>query len=1123
MSFDELPPDSEPPHNRTDNTPESAQEASVQDAPPSDKTRRRRATGTGTDAASTEPTAEPKPPRTRRTRAAQPAVEAPAPPTEADSATPTVTRRRNARPAAEPAVQPPASQEAAAESSAPPARRSRRVKKADAPDAVPAAEAPAPSATEPESPAPRSRSRKRTPVGPKATVEARPPEAPYPAESPEARTADVPTDESTTPARPRTRGRSRSKRAVPGPEAAAPAPEAETRTEPSEAAAAGEAPSGRTRSRRGRGRGKREATRGEAELPETTVAEPVAIVTPPRIIDRTVGAHLIDRNGTPQIVIDNVAFPPLLFFGNVEEPAGKQRVLSEIRRAARAGIHLHSTLVELPCPLSEATQALDEIDRAVRAILDADPDGFVIPRIVFVPARGWKREYPTDIATYTDGPASDPSLTSERFWREAEHSLEALVRHLRDFEWGGRVFGYHLERGEWFQPADRGYDRSMANREAFRDWLRTKYKNNLVALRAAWYDADVQFHTAEIPPVVAKPNPQRAFFETRRERSSIDFFAFTSESTADRLGRLATALKRAADDRAIVSVCYGYTFEFGHGFSGHLDLGRLLECPDVDLICGPPSYRDRAPGGAASMPAPYDSVRLHGKLWLSEDDTKTYLAPAEQDPEDFNPRLSDRYQTDQSYARAIGRALATRTGLGFMDLWGEGWLDDDGLWDRFDSFRSNYALALADSEPRRPADVIVLVDEKSLLHIQRGEEFFRQIAGGNRELLQRSGVQYETYLQSDLLDPEFPTGARLYLFLNPYRITSEQRAAIAEKLQGGGKTLAWMFAPGSCEERPQIGGAMEESASGAIGLTLRQQEWNSEIGSRIVDTRHTITERLNPREFGVRERLNPSFYVEDPDATVLADYHGSGLPSIAVKQCGGWQSVFVGEPVLNWDLLRGICKFAGVHLWTGGEDVACIGQGWVTVHGNRDGHRAVRFPEPTAVYDVTDRRLVAEGLREHRFFLKSGATRTLCIGTLDRFRALGFPNLNVPPDLQQPSSDVLESIEPQEAPRRPEPPQAPASPPAPAGAPTEAGSPRAGTIGRSCCGMPPPGKRSARYADTRAKSWHWIGRRTVNCWRRSIGDRSRSGKSRMARSSRRSAGPASTSGVSNSPATDATW
>src|SRR5581483_1281717 len=158
-----------------------------------------------------------------------------------------------------------------------------------------------------------------------------------------------------------------------------------------------------------------------------------------------------------------------------------------------------------------------------------------------------------------DGSTGDPSITSERFWQEAELSLVNLIDHLRSQEWGRRVFGYHLERGEWFQPADQGYDRSMANRDAFRDWLREKYDNSLVALRAAWYDGDVQFHTAEIPTIPAKPNQQRAFYETRRERSLIDFNEFTSESTARRLIALARTVKKATNNNALVSLCYGYT------------------------------------------------------------------------------------------------------------------------------------------------------------------------------------------------------------------------------------------------------------------------------------------------------------------------------------------------------------------------------------------------------------------------------------------------------------------------------------------------------------------------------------------------------------------------------------
>ncbi|MCS6776039.1 MAG: hypothetical protein RMJ43_04415 [Chloroherpetonaceae bacterium] len=748
--------------------------------------------------------------------------------------------------------------------------------------------------------------------------------------------------------------------------------------------------------------GRRRRVRERARDRNRRVEAPDTVTSPPateeeETTDRTVGAHLVTRQGIPEIHIHGVPYPPVLFFGNMEDEKSRSRVISQIRRAARHGVHLHSTLIELPCPITEDSAALDEIDRRLRAVLDADPEGYVMPRIIFVPARGWKREYPTDISTYADGTTGDPSVTSERFWLEAEHSLTTLIAHILRQEWGRRVFGYHLERGEWFQPADLGYDRSIANRDAFRDWLRERYHNNLVALRAAWYDGDVQFHTAEIPPLILKPDQNRAFYETRRERRYIDFNEFTSETTARRLIALARAVKKATQNQALVSVCYGYTFEFGHPFSGHLALNQLLSCNAINLICGPPSYRDRKAGGAASLPAPVDSPPIHGKLWMSEDDTKTYLAPARQPADDFNPRLGDRFLTEQAQLRAMGYALTHHIGIGFMDLWGEGWLDEDSLWERIGGFARRYAQVLRHHERPRCPDVIAMIDEKSLLHIQRGEPFFRRVTQGVRDVLQRAGVSYGVYLQSDLLSARFPTGARLYLFLTPYRLTVEQRQAIHEKLQRDGKTLVWLYAPGSCEERPGVGGVMEETATATVGITLRQQEWNSELGSRVLKPDHPLTAYMTQREYGIRERLNPSFFVDDPDAVAIAEYQGSGLTSLAVKTLGDWQSVFVGDPCLPLELLRGICRFAGVHVWTPqGDDVVSIGDGWVMLHATRDGHRVLQLPEPTALYDLGGQQFIADEAREHRFFMRAGTTRLFCVAPLERMLRWELPNLTLP-------------------------------------------------------------------------------------------------------------------------------
>ena len=868
MSNDELLPGSETP-SVAEEAVRSEQEPSEAVAPPVAPPRRRRAKPAGTDAATVSDPPVTEPParatRSRRKPAPQGTDDPPPAPAEPPAATegdstpekPASRRRRVASKAETPAFEPtplPIGEVEPPVEEKPRTRSRRRPRDADSTPA-PASETtvvetptPEPEAVVPEvvsEPVPAEPPTRGTRTRPqrKKKVQAETP----PAEADgamaaavdatlaptgvESAAAETPLAETGAPERTRRRRSSRSRRrgatgdeevgGVEGEttEAAAAPADATASVE-----AAPEAEATATRPRRRGGRTRRSQGEESAAIAVEVSVEPEPIVIPEPAeppIDRTIGTHLISRNGLPEIHIDGVVKAPLLFFGNMDGPQNRLRVLSEVRRAAAAGIHLHSTLVDLPCPLSEASHALQEIDERLRAILEADPDGYVMPRIVFLPARGWKREYPTDIATYADGTTGDPSLTSARFWQEAERALGTLIAHLNEYSWGRRIFGYHLERGEWFQSADQGFDRSIANRDAFRDWLRTRYKDNLVSLRGAWYDGDVQFHTAEIPPLPTRTNPQRAFFETRRERRIIDFYEFTSESTAQRLIALSKAAKKAAGHQALVSVCYGYTLEFGHGFSGHLALGLLETAPTIDLICGPPSYRDREPAGAASFPAPVDSPPLHGKLWLTEDDTKTFLAPVQQDPEDFNPRMPDRAATEQAMARMRGKTLSHGVGLGFMDLWGEGWLDEDPLWEQIGNFAAQYKTFQERREYPRVPEVVVLIDERSLLHIQRGESFFRRLTNGLRDTLQRAGISFGLYLQSDLTAENFPTDAKLYLFLTPYRLPMEQRDAIKEKLQNGGKTLAWLYAPGSCEERPSIGGILEDGTNGTVGMTLR--------------------------------------------------------------------------------------------------------------------------------------------------------------------------------------------------------------------------------------------------------------------------------------------------------------
>lgn len=1032
MSYDELPPDESVRPNKGA-APSAEAEESVADAPsPAAASRPRRTRRTGNAAASAPEevviaAAQEKPVRAPRTRrkpstaeetgqpaAPEPPAESVAPSVSQEANTPTAKpkslRRTRKQPNEETTVS--ASEPVSVPADVPetaPKRRTRRPKAEETVDTQAVAVTPAPIEAAPiveKKPVPRQRM-------PRTRQKAAEPETPIveipPAPTSEQAEPETFSPEAKTPAR-----RSRRTKATPEPIAASVevSPDAQDEaaaTEQTETAETDERRSSRRRNRRG-GRARRGNTPDRPDVEADSLvslaeAEQEAPFVEPEEepVDISIGAHLLRRGGVPQIHINGKPYPPVFFFGNMEGDDNRAKVLSEVRRAAKANVHLHSTLVDLPCPLTEASHALDEIDIRLKAILEADPNGFVMPRVQFYPAKGWKREYPTEFAAYADGTTGDPAFTSERFWSEAERSLEMLISHIQGQEWGRRVFGYHLERGEWFQPADLGYDRSNANRDAFRDWLRVKYKDDMVRLRAAWYNGEVQFHTADIPAPIAKPNPQQAFYEMRRQRNTVDFQEFTSETTANRLIRLAKVVKEATGRQALVSACYGYTLEFGHGFSGHLALSKVLESPAIDLLTGPPSYRDRKPGGAASLPAPTDSLQLHGKLWLSEDDTKTYLAPIHADDQDYNPRLTDRFLTEQAHGRAIGRAFANRSGIGFMDLWGEGWLDDEGLWNAIDTFTARYDNVMGSDAPLRTPDVIALIDERSLLHLQRGEPFFRRLTAEVRNTLQRAGISYALHLQTDVLHEAFPTDAKLYLFLTPYRLPTDVRTAIKDKLQNGNKTLAFLYAPGTCDATPFFGGVMEEGATAAIGITLRPQEWNAEIGTRFIEQSHPLTQSLPGRELGSRERLNPSFYVDDDEATALGEYIGSGMTSVAVKNCGTWKSVFIGEPVLPLELLRGICRYANVPIWTPrGDDVALIGNGFVTIHAGREGQRTLNLPKNFFLYDLTENRMVLENGREYRWFQRAGSTRQFAYGSREQLAALGLVSVNQPEQRRRP-------------------------------------------------------------------------------------------------------------------------
>ncbi len=729
-------------------------------------------------------------------------------------------------------------------------------------------------------------------------------------------------------------------------------------------------------------------------------AVPEYVPLPAGTLERLPLVAVAPNNGVPQLLVNGAPVLPAFLFVNTEvadEPeVAREIAVRQIRRAYSSGVRLFTLLAHLPWKRKAGDRRFDSIDDAFALVAEHAPDALLLPRLIFSPPTSWERANPDEMATYANGETGDVSIGSDAFWDgEAKDTLRAAIEHLAEGDHAARTLGVFLEHGEWFQSKGVGADRSPANTACFREWLKYQYRDNEVLLRAAWYDGAVTFDTAEIPSAetfalaAASGNGTPTVFLSNREMRLSDFYAYTSAITADRITRLAAIAKRASGKRLVVAASYGYTLEIARPNCGHYALADVLESRHIDILTAPFSYGGRLPGGSAPLPVPVDSIHLAGKLFVAEDDTKTHLALRPTD-DAYNPKIATEEGTRAVHARNVGTVLAKGCGISWMDLWGEGWLDDDRTWEHLGGL---VGLMGTVAEMRRAAPdavsaphVAVFVDEQSLFDMSGDEEpaILPQLIGQHRDVFARAGASVGFYLLSDLLKPNFPTSARLFIFLNAFHLPVAIRTALQSRWQNDGRTFAWLFAPGVRES----GNIAELSET--IGIQLRLQPWGSRTGTVVTDGRFALTENAKGERFGEEKRVNPSLTVADPKAQILGEYVTSGNPSLAYRKHARWQSVFIGEREMPLPLVRGLYNLAGVPIMTPDDDaVQVAGDGFAVVHSARSGGMTLYSPMRTkaAVYDaVTGEPLAGDGYGV-RIETQARATRLLVWAKSDELSA----------------------------------------------------------------------------------------------------------------------------------------
>lgn len=513
--------------------------------------------------------------------------------------------------------------------------------------------------------------------------------------------------------------------------------------------------------------------------------------------------------GLPTLFINGKRYPPLAYMSYL----GEEKYYKE---AAEAGIHLYSFPAFLGDRGVNSNSGIgpfrpaiwvgeDQFDFSILAhdfekILRADPQAMVIIRFNLDVPRWWEKRHPEACCQLPDGGTLRQCFASQEWQKETGKALQKCVQWLLDSPYAQHLIGIHIAAGfteEWFYHF-RGefYDENSQRTEAFRQWLRERYTDNIPSLQVAWNDNHIDFSTAQ-PADISGKIQQQKWRDAAQGQNVIDTFRFHAETMADNVALFCRIVKETSHNRLLTGAFYGYHYFVTDPRRGHGALAKLLDCPDLDYLSSPNVYR-RVMGEDWPPMAAVRSVQLHGKLWLAENDTRTCLTTLLKDrAPDICPQ--GQYENgvwvgppDIKTSVALLRKDAARMlthGYGgwWFDMWG-GWFSDARLLNVLKLTQQFETQFPPPRKDKMKAQVLVVVDEE----LSFWDASFGKLTGkilSNRYALAKTGAPSDLYLRSDL--PAVSTDHYRVIWLMGLLQLNEREKRYIQNWRENGDTVLW--------------------------------------------------------------------------------------------------------------------------------------------------------------------------------------------------------------------------------------------------------------------------------------------------------------------------------------------
>jgi len=723
------------------------------------------------------------------------------------------------------------------------------------------------------------------------------------------------------------------------------------------------------------------------------------------------GAALDFSGGRARWLMGGEAVPPMAW-------AMTMPSFGRYHQYSSTGVRIYHVKT-LPLSYDDAPGHLErvcaQLDERIAGTLRVDPEALLIVNPDLRPEGEWLERNPDERLVTVQGNLGPISFSSAKYTRDMHEFLRGLIRYVHARPYANHVIGWlpyvcgspdsvmggteHNLFQEDRSELTFGDHNPQAIAE-FRAWLRDRYDGSVEDLRAAWHDPGLTFETAtpDVAELSAEGVDGGVFRDPLGSAMTFDYAQWMSGVVGRFNAGLMRIVKEEAGREVLAGTYYGYNVAHLRGYNtpgawlqnNNFDLYERLQDPNWDFFGAPTPYSSRRPGTSHYTSFTHDSLRLHGKLFMGEIDHRTFVAA----PKTYGRMRSER-ETQAVMRRDMAGHIIDGMGYWFSD-WsrgegrdGVGWFVEPGILDAVEQAREVHEAAI-ERERESASQIAVFTSGRTARYhdVYRASPIYHNLILYTLwDAMGKIGAPYDIYCLDDLAEPAVRDGYRLYVFLNAFFLRPEDRAAI-EALKADGRTLLFLYAPGYVSRETGLDIAGIEDLTGMSVVKRADREWMEyatvesdhpalagiEPGTsvRMIAFSYELSIKLHPIELG------PVFAIDDPQATVLATYP-DGQPALAARDFGAWRSVYCAVPRMTSEVLRGVARFAGVHLYCAEDVVMDADNRLLMLHSGWDGDRMleVALPRPMTVTDAWTGEVLCTGADRLEVELPESTTRLL--------------------------------------------------------------------------------------------------------------------------------------------------